>query len=326
MRPILLLTATALILAPGCGRPREMAAPRHEVERSFRSDDGAVELTLRIDKSELSIADSFRCVIELKRGKEVAAEIPAFADLEQAFTPLVVRDRRDMPERIEDGTVIEAQEYELEPLVSGDYTIKPFTLTYTSADTEHTLETEPIVLKVTSLGAGDPRAELRDIAGPVEIRMARSRFWLWLALGAAVALAGALVVLVRRRRHETVAPRVRSAYEIAFDALRELRERDYVGRGMVKEFYIELSAILRWYIENRFGLHAPEQTTEEFLAAISSDGHFDLRRRSLLTEFLGHCDLVKFAKYGPTPGEIQGAFTTAATFIDETKEAPANAV
>jgi LPXTG-motif cell wall-anchored protein len=320
-----LLTAIGLALVTGCGRSRTAHAPQYEVERTCESDDGAVALTLKVDKRELSAADSFRCVVELKRGEGVAAELPAPADLDKAFAPLIARNRRSLPERIEDGFVVEADEYELEPLVAGACTIKPFAVTYKEGGEERTLETQPIELAVTSLGAADPRAELRDIAGPVLLPRTGTGRWVWLAIGAGVLAAGVLVlVLVRRRRRGGGPPeRRRPAHEEALDALRALREKDYIGRGLVMRFYVELSAILRWYIERRFGLRAPEQTTQEFLAEISRDGFFDLRRRTLLSDFLGHCDLVKFAKYGPTNEEIERVFTSATTFIEETKEASA---
>jgi len=326
MRFAALAIVAFTVLIVGCAKRQPQETASFEIERSFEAKDAPVELTLKIDKRETTMADSFRCVVELRRGEDVTAQLPVYADLEQSFAPLLVRDRRALPQRIKNGFVVEADEYELEPLVSGEYTIKPFTPTYTLDGKEGTIETEPIELTVTSVGAGDPRAELRDIAGPVELPTKRARWWIWAGVGAVVIAAPAvvLILLLRRRRHPLAVARRLAAHEIAFDALRELREKDYIGRGMVNAFYVELSAILRWYVENRFGLHAPEQTTEEFLGAIAHDGHFDLRRRTLLGEFLEHCDLVKFAKYGPSAHEIEGAFTSATTFIDETKEEAAD--
>src|SRR5258707_12752244 len=62
---------------------------------------------------------------------------------------------------------------------------------------------------------------------------------------------------------ETVVPL--SAFEIALAALQRLRQ----DSPTVEVFYTRLSDIVRQYIEDRFGLHAPERTTEEFLAEAS---------------------------------------------------------
>jgi hypothetical protein len=315
----------AAFLGAGCGRRPSENARAYEIERSVTAPDAPLTVTVRVDRREISIADSFRCVIELTHDTGLEVKLPEFATLQKSFAPLVARDRRSLPPRVADGRIVKGDEYELEPLVSGGTTIAPIVIPYRVGvgETERTLETEPIELSVTSLGADDPRAQLRDVAGPVELPRARASSWLWAGVAAALVLAAAIAVIIlarRRQRGAAVVERHRAPHEIAFDALRALREKDYIGRGLVTAFYIELSAILRWYIEQRFGLHAPEQTTEEFLADIARDGVFDLPRRTLLKSFLEHCDLVKFATYGPTPDEIQGAFTAAATFVDETKE------
>lgn len=93
-----------------------------------------------------------------------------------------------------------------------------------------------------------------------------------------------------------------------------------VEQGKIKEFHILISNIMRFYVERRFGVHAPEQTTEEFLEAVSRDHLFDSPTRNTLKEFLFHCDMVKFAKYRPEMSEIQKTFDITRDFIEQTKE------
>ena len=75
--------------------------------------------------------------------------------------------------------------------------------------------------------------------------------------------------------------------------------------------------ILRRFLENRYGLHAPEQTTEEFLADLRARDTLDAGRKALLGEFLQHCDLIKFANQTPTNDQIQRTFDTCKRFIVE---------
>jgi len=92
-----------------------------------------------------------------------------------------------------------------------------------------------------------------------------------------------------------------------------------VEQGQIKEFYEQISGILRHYIEDRFDLHAPERTTEEFLAELrfaEALGSFD---KDVLGEFLMHCDLVKFAKHDPTTEQIQRTFDLVKDFIERTR-------
>ncbi|MHC5184367.1 MAG: hypothetical protein ACYSPI_08845, partial [Planctomycetota bacterium] len=77
-----------------------------------------------------------------------------------------------------------------------------------------------------------------------------------------------------------------------------------VEQGRIKEFYEKLSTCLRHYIENRFQLRAPEQTTEEFLEQLKTSDALRLEHKQQLQKFLEHSDLVKFARYEPNPEQI----------------------
>jgi len=77
---------------------------------------------------------------------------------------------------------------------------------------------------------------------------------------------------------------------------------------------------LRRYIENRFGLQAPEQTTEEFLASLRTGTTLVQQYQTLLSEFLNECDMVKFANYAAGADDAQHAHDRAVRFIEETRE------
>jgi hypothetical protein len=112
---------------------------------------------------------------------------------------------------------------------------------------------------------------------------------------------------------------LRSAHEIAYEELKRLLAEKLVEQGAVKDFYLRLSHILRHYIEDRFGLHAPERTTEEFLLDLGSTQALIPHHKELLKEFLNHCDMVKFAEHQPSTMEIQQTFDSCKQFIVETE-------
>ena len=101
--------------------------------------------------------------------------------------------------------------------------------------------------------------------------------------------------------------------------LRDLVARDLVDAGQVKLFYQELTDIIRRYIENRFGLHAPEETTEEFLSELGRTDVLPPRHKALLQQFLQHADLVKFAELKPGTADIQKTFDSGKAFIEDTR-------
>jgi hypothetical protein len=110
----------------------------------------------------------------------------------------------------------------------------------------------------------------------------------------------------------------RPAHEIALEELDTLKRKDLVSRGDWKTYYSELSDIVRRYLENRFGLAAPDMTTEEFLVYVRDRSILEASYKSLLREFLTASDLVKFAKYIPDAREGDQAMVTARQFVEQT--------
>ena len=96
----------------------------------------------------------------------------------------------------------------------------------------------------------------------------------------------------------------------------ELSERD------VKLFYVELTGVVRRYIERTTGIHAPEQTTEEFLNEIGARSDFPLVESRRLQQFLQSADLVKFARFKPTQDDAETHLRTAETLVEQTRPLP----
>lgn len=162
--------------------------------------------------------------------------------------------------------------------------------------------------------------EIRDIKGPVNFP---GRMYLFIILAVIVALlitAIAVMFLRKKRKQRQIITPIRPAHEIAYEALRELKKRDLLKTGNIKEYYFELSNIVRHYLENRLQLRALEMTTEEFLLSLKYSDDLDAEHKSLLREFLSHCDMVKFAKYNPDIKEIESSYESATRLIDQTKE------
>ena len=116
-----------------------------------------------------------------------------------------------------------------------------------------------------------------------------------------------------------------SAQEQALHRLAALLEsRKY--ESDVKGFFVELSDIVRWYVERLTGVRAPELTTEEFLDRITRHADRFLGKISqspahvtdsleALVPFLESADIVKFAKHVPTEDEVMLAFRQAEQLV-----------
>jgi len=88
----------------------------------------------------------------------------------------------------------------------------------------------------------------------------------------------------------------------------------------VKKYHSELTDTIRQYIEDRFGINAMEQTTEETLEAMKHMEMPDKEVLAKLKEILELADLVKFAKFNPLPDENDLSMVNALFFVNQTKK------
>ncbi len=154
-------------------------------------------------------------------------------------------------------------------------------------------------------------APLHDIAGPVEF----FPYPVWMVVLAAlavVALVGLLVwfFVLRKRPGRVVSSRDRARRKLA-----GLRER--VATTDVYDFSIEVSEVLRRFIEETRGRRATTRTTMEFLADIAEDRNFSDEERALLATFLEKADLIKFARVHATEEDSRALLESAAGFVEE---------
>jgi len=215
------------------------------------------------------------------------------------------------------------QWYILDTFETGKFTMPAVVVKYRTKGEEEWKEVLADEVNIEVLSSLDDKAlerDIKDIKGPV-------RYWdktyIYIILGIVAAIALILFVIVylqkRRKTKGVVIPTI-PAHEIAYKALKLLMGKEYLSTGKVQEFYFELSNIVRHYIENRFQLKAPEMTTEEFLLTLKESEVLNSEQKSLVKDFLSHCDMVKFAKYLPEKNEIDSSYTSARNLVDQTKE------
>jgi hypothetical protein len=159
--------------------------------------------------------------------------------------------------------------------------------------------------------------EIRDVKPPVTVPGSPWWHWLWI-----VVLAGLAWILFmywkKYRLKFQKPPVVKTAWEMAYERLADLERQNLFAQGKVKDYFSALSDITRRYIEDRFNVHAPEMTTEEFLNSVKANPFIADQQKEILKKFLVLSDMVKFAKYGPTAGEAKESFDLAKRFVDET--------
>ena len=227
-------------------------------------------------------------------------------------------------EVLPDGRQVVTQQYTLDPDAPGSFPLPPLEVVWGEG---HRVVTPPLLFVARPLTDAELAAveHFEDIVLPGALLAEQQRArWGWIALaGALIALAGlaAAYLLWGRRGPEEIVP-VISPWEAALKRLRDLRERQLAALGKYEQFYVDLSSILRFYVEDRYSVHAPEQTTPEFLEAAARSGFFSDEHQRLLASFLRHADRVKFARLEPTLEEMEESFAAVQRYIEETVPRP----
>jgi hypothetical protein len=214
----------------------------------------------------------------------------------------------------------------LEPFLAGEYKIPPLEVRFSPAsadETAQTIVTEELTATVASVvpdAASQSQLDIKESMSPLELP--RTIPWWVFPVGillVAAAAAGYFHWRKRRARKAAVREVPPLPHEVAYREIERLLADRLIEKGEAKLFYLRLSNILRHYIEDRFGLRAPERTTEEFLVELRHGVTFDQRHKDLLKSFLRHCDMVKFAELQPTADEVDGAIGACRRFVDETR-------
>lgn len=325
----LVILLLGMLVAGVVGCRGDAASDQLELQPSEQTyEDGLLRATVRFDRTEMATSD--RLTLEIVTALDTGFELDPI-ELEDAFGSdwIVSRSRSSRLEDASESTDrdVRRHQFVLEPYEPGSHDAPAFEVAYraigSAPDSEpKVLTTAPVRIEVRSVLGVDDGFEPGIIQGVVEPRSELALPWWTLALAGGVLLIAAVVLFLwlRRRKQEERERLIRiAAHEIALARLREVMEAQYVERGDVQRFYVEVSSVLRRYIEDRFGLRAPEQTTQEFLDASRNSGALWADDVRVLERFLAHCDLVKFAQHAPDQHQIHETLDTVRDFIDRTR-------
>ncbi len=265
---------------------------------------GDVRVTVASKPDRVDVARAFfvTLTIEAPAGKKL--ELPDLRDRFRGFA--VTEDFPEEPLVGSDGRVSRTSRWRLVPEpCAKKYGVKPFVVGdfYTAPVTFE----GPVAREVVTGGMEiDPQKDLPPLSWRLAGRVAAA-----LALLAVFVFA---VVWVVRKIREMVRVHKMSPIQRAFYELDKLLKRGLPGRGFYKDFYVELTMVVRRYVERKYGVKAPNMTTEEFLRA-TGDGAQALGNRDALRKFLESADLVKFAGVEATPEMADSATDSARGYL-----------
>ncbi|RAJ03946.1 hypothetical protein LX64_02823 [Chitinophaga skermanii] len=152
----------------------------------------------------------------------------------------------------------------------------------------------------------------------------------WWAILIGVGVIGGIIALViwnNKRKNKPVEvpkkPEI-TPYQLAMNGLMKLKQDQAWIHTDSKTYYTTLTDVLRLYFEQQFKIAALEQTSAELLQNIKPVTVLN-QQKDQLRALLTLSDLAKFAKFEPTPQELEDSLQKAIGIVEWTKAAAQNA-
>ena len=297
----------------------------------FEALQGGIGLKVESETKVVDPARSVFLTMELKVLHDCTATMPDLRDRVVGFS--LVEDFAEEPRKEKDGSTVQVTNWRLVPEPCADvYKIKPFVVKGSpkiwkaqSDEGKFSFIGGPIYFEnpaarepVTGGMETDPKKDLP----PLSWRIVLSALCLVLSAAVVVGLIWLGVRYVARRVKE----HRMSPIERAWVELDRLLKKGLPGRGRYKDFYVELTMVVRRYVQRKYGIKAPHLTTEEFLREFK-----DERRETgdELRKFLESADMVKFAGVEATPemadeatDSAKGYLKSDSTAVDGSRQQP----
>lgn len=217
------------------------------------------------------------------------------------------------------GTRLDSVVYEVTTFALDTANVPPIPVFFSSESDTATVASLPMILPIISLVPEEAEG-IRDLAPLVDFSMP---IWPYVLLGLALLLAVGLLIYYLRHRKDVPEPEPEpepvpqtSPYEAALSRIRLLETAPLEITEQVKPFYVELSDLLRTYLEDSLDVPALECTTRELMDAFEQrtvrhklPGGAPQRVHGILEL----ADLVKFADLKPPTTQSRMA-------LDETRK------
>ena len=276
------------------------------------SRDG-IGLTIEAEPETVDVGRDFFVTVKAVSPAGKTVSLPDLRDRFRGFQLAEFFD--EVPVTDANGATTRTTSWRLvpEPLAKR-YVLAPFVVSVTEGETTTTFYTAPVVFT--------PPAVREKLTGEMEIAPTRDLPPLsWKLVGICAAILAGLAALVAsayliiRKIKLMVKIHRMSPIERALYELDELLKKGLPGRGFYKDFYVELTMVVRRYIERRHAVRAPNLTTEEFLRAAQANAAFSPEAIAELKRFLESADMVKFAGVEATPQMADSATGKAKDYL-----------
>ena len=278
-----------------------------------------ISLSVSATPDRVDVARDFEVVVKAVAPAGTVVSVPDLRDRFRGFS--VAEDFAEEPVAGADGSVTVVSSWRLVPRPCEKvYKLLPFVVTLTKNAGTPGEERDSFYTAPVYFGNPEPR---ETVTGGIEVDPEKDlpplswKLVRWCALVLLSAFAAAygiwrIVRLVARKvREHRMSPIERAMLELG-----RLLEKGLPGRGRYKDFYVELTMVVRRYIQRRHDVRAPNLTTDEFLRTAAENPAFTREALEGLRQFLESADMVKFAGVEATPDMADSATDRARDYLN----------
>lgn len=280
-----------------------------------------VSVKASIDSASIKIGQQTRLHFEIVQGVQPMVQFPLLADSIISGVEIISVSKPDTTS-LEDGKIRIDADVVISSFDSALYYIPPFKFV-AGADT---FETNPFSLKVSSIPVDTVRQPLYDIKpifnAPINWAEVSLYVLIFLLIAAAIFFLYKYYIKKKKTGNDVVEEKTVyiPAHEIALNELSRIKQEKIWQQAKVKEYYTEITTVLRQYIELRYQIPALEMTSDELIDRLDIMRELDKDTKLNLKQVLKLADLVKFAKWTPDFNEHELTLGNAFEYVQSTKE------
>lgn len=288
------------------------------------SGANAQDFKVHLDSAKILIGSQATLKVEVvvKEGKKV--RFPILPDTLASGLEVVAQFATDTS-KADNSNILLTKKYLLTSFDSGSYVIPQIPVLYFDGSKVDTLLTQPLNLKVNTVAVDSTKRPLYGIKANIKAPYTFAEIAIVvLVVLLLIAIIAGLIYYFRKTKNQPIftfkKKVVEPAHVVAFRELEMLQHKKLWQNGHTKQYYSELTDILRKYLEDRMEINAMEMTSFEILASLKTVSYSNKVVFERLMTMLNISDLVKFAKYTSDPIENDQSAKCVFDFIDDTKE------
>jgi hypothetical protein len=285
-----------------------------------------IKATASLDSANILLGDQVKLFLEIDHPKDVAVQFPQVPDSIAGKIEVLNRSGIDTFNLDDEKNLKQIQSYLITCFDSGVYRIPPYWFKINIDGKIDSIPSNGVTLQVHTMAIDTTK-------GPTDIKMPYGapltlKEVIPYILG--VILIGAIIFLIlysikRKKKNQPIfskpARPKEPAHIIALRELDRIKNEKIWQKDKIKQYYSEVTEVLRIYIEDRFEISAMEKTTDEIIQSFKYRNDL-ISEKSFnnLSRILSLADLVKFAKYNPLPDDNNLTLVDTYFFVNDTKK------